>query len=180
MRRLRYVLLAAIGILFVGCGTSSQNVTFIDGFQCPLNTKIFMPTPVNDTGKVFNEVIVEDLFSQEMESALTMEGLFAYKFSTDNKLAMPCKIIEYEPGDAFKRWLWPGYGSTVLNVKCDLKDFKTDKLVGHADARHTVDAGGAYTVGAFKNIFKDLSLGLVKEVKLKLPSNETKPTQVDK
>lgn len=181
MKCLRFVLMAVIGMLFFGCGTANHNVSFIDGYQCPVETKIYMPKPVNDTGKIFSEIDVEESLLLEMEIALTAEGIFGSKYSsTENILSMPCKIIEYEPGDAFKRWLWPGYGSTVLNVKCVLKDFKTENLVGYAEARHTVDAGGGYTIGAWKKIFKNLSTDLVKEVKTQLPNNGLKPAQVNK
>lgn len=180
MKWLRYLFFAVTSILFVGCGSANQNVKFVDGFQYPVETKIYLPTPVNATGKVFSEVDVEEAFLMQMETALTTEGMLASKFSTENKLSMPCEIIEYEPGNAFKRWLWPWYGSTVLNVKCEFKDFKNANVVGYAEARQTVDAGGAYTVGAWKKIFKNLSTDLVKEVKIKLINHGLTPSQSGK
>lgn len=38
-----------------------------------------------------------------------------------------------------------------MQVQCDLKD--SDKIVGTADARRSVTAGGAYTVGAWEKVF---------------------------
>jgi len=67
------------------------------------------------------------------------------------KLVLNCKIIEYDKGNAFKRWLYPSWGITLLNIQCELKD--RNKVVGSARARHTVSAGGLYTIGAWKFIF---------------------------
>jgi len=47
---------------------------------------------------------------------------------------------------AFQRWLRPGLGATVLEARRRLR--AGERVVGQADARRTVDAGGAYTVGA--------------------------------
>jgi hypothetical protein len=77
---------------------------------------------------------------------------------------MNVNIIEYRKGDAFKRWLWPGYGSTVLVVEATLLD-ADGNVDATAQANRSVDAGGGYTVGAWKKIFEDVSADLVSDLK---------------
>jgi len=69
-------------------------------------------------------------------------------------------------GDAFQRWLWPGLGKTVLEVHCELQD--GDRVVGRADAKRTVDAGGGYTIGAWKSIYNDVAADIVEDVSTQL------------
>ncbi len=64
----------------------------------------------------------------------------------------------------------PGWGSTVLSIQCDLLD--TDRKVGTLDAKRTVDAGGGYTIGAWKNVFRQLALDVVQDMKDKIRSSK--------
>jgi hypothetical protein len=68
-------------------------------------------------------------------------------------LILAAQILDYERGDAFKRWLLPGYGSTVLSVRGELTDTADGRLVGSFEARRTVSIGGAYSAGAWRTIF---------------------------
>ncbi len=162
---LPFVVLAS---LLAGCGTQTKNVKLEEGYQCPKDTKIEVPPAKNATGKTFAEIDVEKVLTEELIKALSEEGICADNVYTGYHLLLPCRIAEYQPGDAFKRWLMPGYGSTVLDVKCELLEHGNDKPVGTAEARHTVDAGGGYTIGAWKYIFGNLSKEIAKEVKAKI------------
>jgi len=77
---------------------------------------------------------------------------------------MDVNIIEYRKGDAFKRWLWPGYGSTVLVVEATLLDAEGN-VDATAQANRSVDAGGGYTVGAWESVFDDVARDLVSDLK---------------
>lgn len=81
-----------------------------------------------------------------------------------------CRILGYEKGDAFKRWLMPGWGSTVLTVQCDLLD--SGSKVGNLEAERTVDAGGAYTVGAWEKVFKQVALDVVLVIEEKIEGQQ--------
>ena len=59
-----------------------------------------------------------------------------------------------------------GYGATELSVRCAV--FKGDEKVGNVFARRTVEAGGLYTVGAWKGVFETVAEDLVEELKAKL------------
>ena len=160
---------ALAAIVSAGCGSANRNVRFDDGYNCAAGTKVEVPPATNSTGKTFEEVDVAKALSEELAKALGNEGIYADDLYAGSRLKLPCQVTEYEPGSAFKRWLWPGYGSTVLAVKCELAEAGTDIVVGTADARRTVDAGGAYTIGAWKSIFVSLSEDVAKEIKTKLP-----------
>ena len=163
------VLMVVVGIVTAGCGTTNKNVKFNEGYQSAKGTKIEVPSAKNTTGKTFEEIDVEKILTEEIIKALGNEGISADNTYTGNRLLLPCRITEYEPGSAFKRWLMPGYGSTVLDVKCELHEQGHDEAVGVAEARHTVDAGGGYTIGAWKYIFSNLSKEIAKELKSMIP-----------
>lgn len=170
---IRFAQILAVALLAAmvsaGCGSANRNVRFNDGYNCAAGTKVEVPPAANATGKTFEEVDVAKALTEELAKALGNEGIYADDRYTGGRLKLPCQVTEYEPGNAFKRWLMPGYGSTVLAVKCDLAEAGTDNVVGTAEARRTVDAGGAYTVGAWKTIFVSLSEDVAKEIKSKLP-----------
>ena len=57
-----------------------------------------------------------------------------------------------------------GYGSTVLVVEATLRD-ADGNVDATAQANRSVDAGGGYTVGAWKKIFDDVAGDLVSDLK---------------
>lgn len=162
------VLVAVVGVATAGCGSTNKNVKFNEGYKCAKDTMIKVPLAKNATGKTFEGINVETALTEEMAKALGDEGIRADNTYTGNHLSLPCQITEYEPGSAFKRWLMPGYGSTVLQVKCDLLENGQDNSIGVVEARHTVNAGGAYTIGAWKYVFVNLSKDIAKEIKEKM------------
>lgn len=166
------VLMAVVGVAMAGCGTTNKNVKFNEGYKCAKDTMIKVPLAKNATGKTFEEIDVETALTEEMTKALGDEGIRADNTYTGNHLSLPCQITEYEPGNAFKRWLMPGYGSTVLGVKCELLETGHENAIGVAEARHTVDAGGGYTIGAWKYVFSNLSKDIAKEIKEKMPKTD--------
>lgn len=78
--------------------------------------------------------------------------------------------MRYEPGNAFKRWLWPGYGSTVIKLHCELTDSTNHKVIGSVDALRTVSWGGGYSIGAWKTIFASVAKDVVSELRTKIPT----------
>jgi len=85
---------------------------------------------------------------------------------------MDVNIIEYRMGDAFKRWLWPGYGSTILVIEANLLDAEGN-VDATAQANRSVDAGGGYTVGAWEKIFEDVAADLVSDLKASITGVKT-------
>lgn len=116
---------------------------------------------VNSTGEIF-DIEAEKMLGNALVNALIKEELL-WTGGEGNKLVLTGKIIEYEKGNAFKRWLLPGWGSTILSVQCDLKE--SERLVGSAEARRSVSIGGAYTIGAWRTIFSSIAKDVVKDLR---------------
>ena len=118
----------------------------------------------NETGRVY-DVDIEAMLAEAMTEALKQEGLLASGVET-SYLTLNVEIIEYAKGDAFKRWVWAGYGVTILEIHCDL--LEGDQVIGVADARRTVDSGGGYTVGAWKYIYGQVAEDVVQDISAQL------------
>jgi hypothetical protein len=156
-------LLFIIPVLFlIACGTVEHTVRVEDQHAFGEDTRILVGEVANKTGETF-DVDIEAMLRDSMVNELSRENLLGQE-ATPGVVTMNVNIIEYRKGDAFKRWLWPGYGSTVLVVEATLLD-ADGNVDATAQANRSVDAGGGYTVGAWKKIFDDVSADLVSDLK---------------
>jgi hypothetical protein len=87
------------------------------------------------------------------------------------------KLIEYEPGNAFGRWLLPGLGTSVCTVDAEILEKGTGALVGRMQSRQTVSIGGAYSIGADTYICKRVADDLIKEIEKKVKAERQGNTQ---
>ena len=155
-----------IPVLFMAaCGTVEHSVRVEDQQAFGAETKILVGEVTNKTGESF-DIDIEDILRDAMVSELEKESLLG-KSGTPDAVSMNVNIIEYRKGDAFKRWLWPGYGSTVLVIEATLLD-KEGNVDATAQANRSVDAGGGYTTGAWKEIFEDVAADLVSDLKVSI------------
>jgi len=162
-----FVSVVFIGMLLViitGCGSVQHNVSLQNDYIPQLDVKIEVGTVTNETGEKF-DVEAEKLLANAFAEALREENML-WTGGEGNKLILSSKIIEYKKGDALKRWLLPGWGATVLSIQCDLKN--GEQLVGSANSRRSVSAGGGYTIGAWKTIFASAAKDLVKDLRKQL------------
>src|SRR5262245_37034911 len=159
-------LAASAGVILAlyGCGTVDHKLTLTDNYTPPIGTAVEVGKVTNATGQAF-EVNVEQLLTEALSQQLQKEGMIPTQASA-NKIVMNSNIVEYDEGNAFKRWLLPGWGSTVLSVQCDLRE--GSQKVGSVDARRTVSFGGGYTIGAWRYIFAHLAEDVVEDLKAKL------------
>ena len=163
----------AILCLLSACGTVEHKLTLVDNFSPDLTTGVEVGKVTNETGKTFGpEINVEDMLRRALTEKLTADYLLSNN-TTQNKLVLDSKILDYDEGNAFKRWLLPGWGATVLTIQSDLR--KDGQLVGTVDAKRTVSAGGGYTIGAWKTIFDNLASDVVEDLRAKVPT--TKPSE---
>ena len=164
--------LAAIGVLTLsGCGTAQQDFSFVPEFVPASDTAIAVGEVVDAAPKIkrgneHKDLDVAQKMRDALETKLRASKLLGGAESGQKPLVLSARIVDYEPGDAFKRWLMPGFGSTVLTVECALYDGK--KRVATVNARRTVDAGGAYTIGAWEAIFGHVADDIVNGLKEKL------------
>ena len=159
--------------LLSACGTVEHKVNLLNNFTPDQATGVEVGKVTNETGKTFDpEVNVEDMLRRALTEKLTAEGLL-WGNASPKKLVLDSKILDYDQGDAFKRWLLPGWGATVLTTQSDLR--QDGQVVGTVDAKRTVSAGGAYTIGAWKTVFDNLSGDVVEDLRSKIP--KVKPRQ---
>ena len=141
-------------LLVAACGTVEHKVALDAGYAVKPGTKVVLGPMKNQTGQTFDidiEKMLADAFNQSLQ-----DKELDWKGGETPKLQLNADIVQYDKGDAFKRWLMPGYGSTVLVVRGVLHDADNRK-VGSVDAKRTVDAGGLYTVGAWETIFRSVA-----------------------
>jgi len=129
------------------------------------DTRIEVGPVTNETGKTV-DVDIPKMFTDALTEQLTDDHLLWSGGSHDvDHLVITTKIIDYDEGDAFKRWLLPGWGSTVLSIHCELKDSASGKLAGSVDAHRTVTFGGAYTIEAWQSIFASVAKDVVGDLR---------------
>lgn len=157
------------GLVLSGCGAVSHEATLLGTYVPEPGSRIEVGTVANATGQVptvDDQVVpVEQLLTDALTERLRGRDLL-WAGNPGRKLVLVTKIVEYEPGDAFKRWLLPGWGSTVVGVECELRD--ADELVGTVRARRTVSFGGGYTIGAWRTIFGSVAGDVVSELRSKI------------
>ena len=153
--------LALAMVFAVGCGTVEHKVSMETGYHVQPGTKVVVGPVNNKTGQSF-DVDVDKMLSDALTQRLKDSNLYWTSDPTP-KLTLSADIVQYSKGDAFKRWLMPGYGSTVLIVHATLTDAANHE-VGAVDAKRTVDAGGGYTIGAWESIFRDVAADVVTDL----------------
>lgn len=129
--------------------------------------KIELVEVSNATGQEF-DVDAPALLRAAMEEALRDEDLAASPGFVEDRFVLSLAITDYRPGNAFKRWLLPGYGSTVLAVRGTLRDAATGGLAASVVHRRSVLAGGAYTIGAWKTIFRSVAGDLAADLRVRI------------
>ncbi len=158
----RFVCVALVALLLVACGSAQHAVKLQDQQAFQGDTHVTVGNVSNDTGQQF-DVDVEQMLRNAVTLELENAGLYSRQAGT-GVMVMNMSITDYQKGDAFKRWLMPGYGSTVLTIHCELVDSEGN-VDAMADARRTVDAGGAYTIGAWESIFNQVAKDLVEDLR---------------
>jgi hypothetical protein len=148
-----------------GCGAVQHNITLQDKYLPQAQTKIEVGQVTNETKETF-DVNVEQMLTNALAEQLRKEAML-WDGISNPKLVLNSKIVEYDKGNAFKRWLLPGWGTTVLTIQCDLKG--GDKIVGSVEARRTISIGGGYTIGAWETIFASVAHDVVEDLRSKIP-----------
>jgi len=168
-----YMLLCVIGVLtfaVYGCmGAVKHKADFDPAFLPNSGTRVEVGTVTNDTGDVY-DIDITTMFMNALNKTLDEKKLLWTGESGGNHIIITSKVIEYDKGSAFKRWLAPGWGSTVLSVHCEITESSSKKNIGSIDTRRTVSIGGGFSVDAWKTIFADVAQDVVKELRSKIPS----------
>lgn len=168
--KIRAAFVSVMLLALFGCGTTTHKATFSDDFAASKSMGISVGeisdvAPKGDRGDQEHFDTEQELQIQ-LQAKLMESGLLADSTTEQTPYTLNAKITDYDPGSAGKRWLMPGYGATELSVECYL--YEGDREVGKIFARRTVEAGGLYTVGAWKGVFETVAEEIVEDLKLKL------------
>jgi hypothetical protein len=151
-----------ISILITGCATTSgtgpgKTLTLDPNYKYKLDT-------IQVSDKENLEVDVEMLLRSALEKSLKEQDLLWNSADRENIYALSIRILNYDMGSAFKRWLLPGYGSTVLSVHTDVIDVETGKVLTYMDHRQTISGGGLFSAGAWKTVFNTVANDIAKDL----------------
>jgi hypothetical protein len=105
------------------------------------------------------------LLREAMEAALADDDLLWSGNPAQDHYVLDLRILKYRPGNAFKRWLLPGYGSTILRVDGELLDPRSGAPAATLTHGRSVFIGGAYTIGAWKTIFRSVADDLARDLR---------------
>jgi hypothetical protein len=117
----------------------------------------------NASGKTFN-VEVERMFADALAAELATRELLWSDADGPDEIVVSTEVLDYEPGNAAKRWVMPGWGTTVLAVRCGLQEREGGAQLGIVEARRTISFGGLFTMGAFKTIFRPVAADVVQKL----------------
>ena len=160
-------LIGIVTLMFWRCGSVQHQAKLNKEYLPKEDLSIKVAKVVNDTGFTF-DIDIEDRLAVALEDQLLEEDLL-WLGGNEPALIMESRIVEYKKGDAFKRWMMPGWGATELSIRCELKDDKNHS-VGSVAASREIAAGGGYTIGAWETVFKDVAKDVAKDLRGQLES----------
>lgn len=102
-----------------------------------------------------------EMMRSALKNELTKKGYFAEK--SENVSTINIEILNYAPGNAFARWLFPGAGASKLKIQTSLVDCKNIEIANIPIDR-SIAAGGGYTIGAWEYVFTDVAERLVQDL----------------
>src|SRR5258706_16431212 len=92
--------------LFIGCSTVNHSLKFNEGYLPPATYRVEVSTVTNVTGQQFEQDVTR-LLTNALRDAFYASQL-SWDGSSQAYWLVNSKIQAYDPGNAFKRWLWPG------------------------------------------------------------------------
>lgn len=145
-----------------GCSTRGT-LTLVNGAVPLSHGATFEDISVEDaSGHMWEEgeekIDLEQALREAIDIQLQKENMLGGDYS------LKTTIVHYEPGNAFKRWLMPGYGSTELITRTEV--FNRDgELVAVVPTAGEVGFGGVFTIGAWKRVLDDVAVEIVNVLK---------------
>ena len=161
--------LLVASLLLVGCSAPPELV-MQPGASLSGRILLAVAPAVNDTGQTY-ELDIAGVFTDDLASALRSKGYIVTDSNTApaDAVIVQCSFITYAPGNAFQRWLAPGWGATEATVKTSLIDKNTGSVVGGMLTRKQVESGGLLSLGAYKYILQrvadDVAEAIDKKIK---------------
>lgn len=163
---LRALLILLIPLIMIGCITPNEPIRIESELLPKPGAKIALNTITIANGVTIDEIDAVSMLREAMLTSLSKTGIQSSGGVHDFNLNL--QITDYRPGNAFKRWLLPGWGSTVLGVRGDLKDRHANKLAATITHKRSVPIGGVFSIGAWKRIFVMVADDLAEDLKRKV------------
>lgn len=165
MKKLLMLMLMVLAVS--ACGTRNHTMEFANNEKAiPSTAKYFVKPAEDNSGFVFEEedeaIDIKSAMQKALVDKLKEEGL--YTQDPQNAFAIKPTVKNYDPGNAFGRWVMPGVGSTVVEVSSEVSN-PEGNAVGTIRTENSVDAGGGFTIGAWKYIFEHAASEIVTELK---------------
>ena len=148
-------------MMFSACGFGHHHLTLDQGYALEENAKIEVEKVRNKSGKAL-EVQAETLLQEALKEEFRSAGLL-WVPGSGPRLTLACRILDYEKGNAFMRWMIPGWGRTVLKTRCKLID--QDRVIGKMEANRSIDIGGMLEVDGWIAIFEKTAKDIVADIK---------------
>jgi hypothetical protein len=164
----RKVLVAVVATLIVaacGCGTARHSAKLEYGVALRSDARIKVVDVSNDS-KNLPDVDMIGLLWDSLKEQLHKESLLWTQDAGGTPLLMEAHITKYSKGDDIQRWLLPGFGSTVLSVRCEVKD--GDLLIASVEVKRSIAYGDGIEFRAWKKIFARVAEDAVREIRSKL------------
>ncbi|MDR2301841.1 MAG: DUF4410 domain-containing protein [Deltaproteobacteria bacterium] len=155
-------ILFSFSLLFfaAACSTKVSYVPLDGGARVEPSSHFSVGQVTDNSGFKFPEgetetVVLTQAMAEALEKSLRATGNLG-----EGQWIINVDITQYAPGNAFARWLLPGAGATVLGVVANIVD-QNGVAVARVPIVRSIGFGGAYTVGAWKYVFTEVSEAIV-------------------
>lgn len=159
----RIILSLVLCCAFIGSGCSTKSAYQpVDGGTLEAQAQFAVGSVEDQSGFVPDEKEPIDLqwsMNDALNEALKNEGVLGqggYLINTT--------ILHYSPGNAFTRWIAPGAGATKLHINSTVLNSQ-GKTIATIPVERSIAAGGGYTIGAWKYVFKEVAQEIVAVLK---------------
>lgn len=146
---------AAVGMInFNAC--FADPVVWLDDNVTLHGRTVFYVAPVQNTaGKTLSSDVLS-LITSELTATMKRAELTVLdkQDASRDSITISSELTDYDPGNASKRWLFPGAGATVCTLRITLVDDKTGKTLGEIDDGGSVSTGGLFSIGTENSLPK--------------------------
>jgi uncharacterized lipoprotein YajG len=172
-RKIKFIafIVVAMSLVIAGCATPGSEGPGKTLSLDPDYKYTIKQITVADKDKF--EVDPAKLLRTALEDSLRSKGILLDDASPQKHYAISAQILDYEMGNAFKRWLMPTYGSTILGVHTDVIDSETGETVTYMEHRQTTAAGGLYSIGAWEQIFSTVANDITTDLERKYTGGDS-------
>jgi len=162
MKRLLLFSLIAIAFAISGCSTRGTMTKVDNSIAIGYGARFQNISVENASGHVWKEGEEQIDLAKSLKDAIDV--CLQKENMMGNDYVIKTTIVHYDPGNAFKRWLMPGYGSTELTTRSEVYD-KENKLIAVIPVERYVGFGGVFSIGAWKRVIDEVAAEIVNVLK---------------